>query len=127
MTPGKLVRSLVDALACGKLAGNEERWFSRGVIQVELPNRFDQKGSTRDFEEIQAFNRRLERDCISRRFELTTLIESGGQAVAEIVFQLTFEDGALGALDGLRGNLALFSWLDHGRIVRQHLYLSFAR
>jgi hypothetical protein len=93
---------------------------------VEWPNRLDPKGSTRDFEELEAFNRRLEQDCVRTHFELTSLLAADEQAAAEMTFQLTFCRAVRGAQDGLRGNLALFSWIEHERIVRQHLYISFA-
>jgi hypothetical protein len=90
MTPASIIRSLLEASARGELAGNEERWFSRGIIQVEWPNRLDPNGSTRDFEELQAFNRRLEQDCVRRHFELASLLAADEQVAAEMTFQLTF-------------------------------------
>lgn len=123
-SPEAFVRAFLTAIERDALVGDEARWFTEDVVQVEWPNKLAPNGATRDLAALRTAGERGRAIVERQWYEVTNLVSAGDRVAVEAIFRATFRMDVAGLAQGevMTAHFAMFFEMRGGRIARHTSY-----
>jgi ketosteroid isomerase-like protein len=122
--PIAIVERYLKAIEDGATGETLAAFFTADAVQEEFPNRLQPMGKRRDMAGILEAAERGQKAMAAQRFEILSVVASGGQVSAEVQWTgtLAVPFGTLARGDKMRARIAMFLEIRDGRIALQRNY-----
>lgn len=123
-SPEAFVRAFLTAIERDQVIGDEARWYTEDVVQVEWPNKLLPNGATRGLTALREAGERGRAIVERQWYEVTNLVATGDKVAAEAIFRATFKMDVAGLAKGdvMTAHFAMFFDMRDGRIARHTTY-----